>query len=564
MTDAKDKLFGSQQYEEEWRAYQSALVDTGVINNTHWLDIRGNHDNFNVEFLYDGKTDLFRNFSVQGRNHKRSYLHQEVVDGVKYNFLALDASVEPGTKRPYNFIGMISGDEMKRVEGMLRKSPANYTVWFAHYPTSTIMTPPGFNHVRKFIGNFDESTVFVAGHLHTLGGLVFRMYTLQPEGFLELELGDFLKNRRFRLGVFDHGLFSFVDVKLGTWPIAVITNPKNAIFNNPFKEDINMQIHSTHIRIVAFSTSEIKQCRLRINDGKWKNCEKKTENFFAVAWNPLHYSHGLHEIELLVGDAEGRIFNTVQSFALDGSRKQFDLFARFILMSDVTTLFQIGFFMAFLLCLLPLVVFKTWQLLIVAKKVRRPKIASPYWRKFMQKYLVFASIDRIFYGVLFWLFYTAIGPWSFHEVLDNYMGVFFVWGTFIKTDFVPGTLNWWYGFNQLMFFQLPLTIIISGVVYRRFRQFLRKQEVPTTYKEDSILQALNKNLPFLALMTAESLLAIFYLIQNGIFAFLIAPLRFWGILMSMYLFYQAHWKITDQSFEKSVVMSFTDLKQATS
>lgn len=367
LTDAKDDILGSQQYEEEWRAYQSTLVETGVLNRTSWLDIRGNHDNFNVQFLFDGKSDLFQNFSIQGRKHKRSYLHQEEVEGVKYNFLALDASAEPGTKRPYNFIGMIPGEELNQVETLLRNSPANYTVWFAHYPTSTIMTPPGYNHIRKFIGNFDETSIFVAGHLHQLGGLSKRMYTLQPEGFLELEVGDFMRNRRYRVGVFDHGLFSFADVKLGTWPIAVITNPKDILFNNPFKEDINLQKYSTHIRIVAFSTSDVTLCKLRINSGQWKNCEKKTKNFFAVPWNPSQFSHGKHEIELVVGDADGRIFNKIQTFALDGSRNQFDFMAKFVLMSDITTVFQVAFFMAFVMCLLPLAVFKTWQMLIVCE-----------------------------------------------------------------------------------------------------------------------------------------------------------------------------------------------------
>lgn len=367
MTDAKDSILGSQQYTEEWNAYRTTLAETGIINKTKFLDIRGNHDNFNVQYLYDGKSDLFQNFSVQGQVHKRSYLHQEEVDGVKYNFLALDASAEPGTKRPYNFIGMIPVDELKRVEEMLHKSPANFTVWFAHYPTSTIMTPPGINHIRRFIGNFDESVIFVAGHLHTLAGFSPNMYTLQPEGFLELELGDFMKNRRYRVGVFDHGLFSFADVKLGTWPVAVITNPKDILFNNPFKEDINKQKYSTHIRILAFSTSEVTQCKIRINDGQWKVCERKTENFFAVPWNPLHFSHGKHQIEILVGDADGRIFNKVQTFALDGTRNQFDFLAKFILMSDITTVFQVAFLMAFALCLTPLVVFKIWQLLIKCK-----------------------------------------------------------------------------------------------------------------------------------------------------------------------------------------------------
>jgi Icc-related predicted phosphoesterase len=462
LTDAKDEILGSQQFAEEWKAYYQSLVESNVLNKTTFMDIRGNHDNFNVEFL-NSNADLFKNFSAQGKHHKRSYLKQIEVDGVKYNFVALDASIEPGSKRPYNFIGMIPKEELIRVEKLVKDSPANYTVWFAHYPTSTIITPAGFDHIRKFIGNFNHSSIFVAGHLHTLGSLVFRMYTLQPEGFLELELGDFMKNRLFRLGVFDHGLFSFADVKLGTWPIAVITNPKDIHFNNPFKENIEIQRSSTHIRIVAFSTSPITQCKIRIDDGEWEKCEKQTENFFTVPWVPSRYLKGKHNIELLVGDADGRIFNHDQLFALDGTRVNFDFLAKFILMSDVTTIFQVGFFVAFVICLLPLLVFKIWQFMIKCKsqieqfiaikivrkisisdgKLKRPKVASHYWRGSIQKYLVLASVDRIYFTILFWLLYTAIGPWSFHEILDGHIGVVFVWGTFVKGQFVPGTLNWW-------------------------------------------------------------------------------------------------------------------------
>lgn len=366
LTDAKDEILGSQQYVEEWKTYQSSLLDTKIFNKTNWLDIRGNHDNFNVQHLYSS-SDLFRNFSAQGQMHKKSYLHQEVVGDVKYNFLGLDASVEPGTKRPYNFIGLVPHEELNHVEKLMKDSQGNFTVWFAHYPTSTILTPPGYDHIRKLIGKFDDSMIFVAGHLHTLAGLARRMYTLQPEGFLELELGDFMRNRMYRVGVFDHGLFSFTDVKLGTWPIAVITNPKNILFNNPFKEDIGLQRESTHIRILAFSTSKISQCKIRIDDGDWQQCEKKTENLFVVAWNPEKYYQGKHKLYLLVGDDDGRVKTQEQIFALDGSRIQFDFLAKFVLMSDITTVFQVAYFMAFTLCLTPLVLFKIWQMLIQCK-----------------------------------------------------------------------------------------------------------------------------------------------------------------------------------------------------
>lgn len=129
LTDAKGKIYGSQQYAEEWKAYYSTLIETGVLNKTSWLDIRGNHDNFNVQFLYSN-TDLFRNFSAQGRHHKRSYLHKVESDGIKYNFMALDASVEPGTKRPYNFVGMVPEFELDRVTKLLEDNPANFTIWY--------------------------------------------------------------------------------------------------------------------------------------------------------------------------------------------------------------------------------------------------------------------------------------------------------------------------------------------------------------------------------------------------------------------------------------------------
>lgn len=342
------------------------MIDTKVLNKTLWLDLRGNHDNFNVQHLYHS-TDLFRNFSSQGPHHKKSYLYQVNVDGLKYDFIGLDASIEPGTKRPYNFIGMIDNDELSRVKSMVVKSNANYSIWFAHYPTSTILTPPGYINIKKFIGQFDSSILFVAGHLHTLGRMVNRMYALQPEGFLELELGDFLRTRRIRLAVVDHGLLSILDVPLGTYPLAIITNPKNMLLNNPFKEEISLQAKSTHVRILAFSKASILWCKIKIDDEEWKKCEKRSENFFVVPWSPQKYSHGKHQIDLHVEDGDGRVFTNQQQFALDGTKMQFDFLARFILMGDLTTIFQIGYIFALFVCTLPLVTFKLWQILLKCK-----------------------------------------------------------------------------------------------------------------------------------------------------------------------------------------------------
>lgn len=46
---------------------------------------------------------------------------------------------------------------------------------------------------------------------------------------------------RFRLGAIDHGLFSFVDTHHNDWPIVLVTNPKNYLFNIPHREHPNLQ-----------------------------------------------------------------------------------------------------------------------------------------------------------------------------------------------------------------------------------------------------------------------------------------------------------------------------------
>lgn len=188
-----------------------------------------------------------------------------------------------------------------------------------------------------------------------------------------------------------------------------------------------------------------------------------------------------------------------------------------------------------------------------AGKIGKPQIASTYGRSYVQRYLLFASTDRIFYGILFWLVYTAVGPWAFQEIVDGHIGYLFVWGTFVKGIFVPGTLSWWYGMNQLMFFQLPLMIIIANVLHRRFKRSMSNGQ-ETTRTEDSLCQAIYKNLPFLALLIAESSLLVFQVIQNGLLATLIAPMRFWGFLGTIFLFYQAHYRISDQSFKQSALI----------
>lgn len=196
-------------------------------------------------------------------------------------------------------------------------------------------------------------------------------------------------------------------------------------------------------------------------------------------------------------------------------------------------------------------------------KLRPPKVTR--CRNIIQRYLVFASIDRVFFLILIFLLYTAFCPWSFHEVLDGQTGYYFVWGVYVQGIFVPGTLSWLYGFYQIMFFQIPITVIIANVLHKRFLHYLVTYHKPSISRpKDTTCKFIYFNLPFFALLAVEILLAVFYSIQNGIFFLVIAPIRFWGIALFIFLFYQAHFKISDAGFKQTAIIYSPELKLSTS
>lgn len=101
-------------------------------------------DNFNVPGP-KSKENYFRNYSIQGSKNPKSYLHQvRAESGELYSFIALDACLEPGPRRPFNFVGVLTHQEKHNVLNLIeqvKSSGSNYTIWFGHYPTSCILAP---------------------------------------------------------------------------------------------------------------------------------------------------------------------------------------------------------------------------------------------------------------------------------------------------------------------------------------------------------------------------------------------------------------------------------------
>ncbi|XP_063701317.1 transmembrane protein 62-like [Culicoides brevitarsis] len=528
LTDAKSKyIVSSSQYEEEWKTYNDVLESSGVLKKLKWIDIRGNHDNFNVPALFSHK-DMYMTYSSAKK--PRSYLEQVTVDNITYNFIAVDGCLNPGPKRQFNFVGVLNRNDTNLLHNLAREAhqKGSYTVWFGHFPTSCILTPDDESHgIRQIIGDYAESMVYLCGHFHTFAGTVPRMYTLHHEGFLELELGDWMQNRLYRVVAFDHGLLSFVDVKHGKWPVVLVTNPKNALFNAPVREDIQLQRESTHIRLLIFSTAPIVECRVKIDTNSWRDCQKVTENFYAAPWNPKNYLKGLHEISVYVLDEHGQSRSVTQKFSLDGTRLPFDIMARLVLMGELNTIVKYFFFGAVLLCVIPLVTFKLWHILVKREIVQRPDLRLNWCKKMW----LLSTVDRIFYPIVCYVLYLTVGPWAFGEVIDGHFGIVFVWGVLVDGVLLPGTLNYVHGFWQLLLCQFPLINLIAGNVRRRF--YVKQTG---KMKEISFCQKIKRHLAFSLIMTVELTLSFIFFYEYGAIAFIVAPMRTWALVLNIFLY----------------------------
>ena len=65
-------------------------------------------DVFNVPSL-DSHQNYHREFSAQGPTHPASYRYiHKTADGQKITFIGVDATPNPGVRRPFNFFGMLS------------------------------------------------------------------------------------------------------------------------------------------------------------------------------------------------------------------------------------------------------------------------------------------------------------------------------------------------------------------------------------------------------------------------------------------------------------------------
>ncbi|KAJ8721394.1 hypothetical protein PYW07_002169 [Mythimna separata] len=524
LTDAKAKdNLGSSQVKTEWVYYHNIIKESGVTDTTVWLDIRGNHDNFNIGTI-NAQENYYRNYSVQGKIHAKSYVHFMKSNGVSVAFLGVDACPDPGIRRPFNFIGLLDPAEQLVLQKLKAEAEQNadHIVWFGHYPTSCILSLKHEGErldLREMIGSAHGSQVYFCGHLHSMGGLVPRMYTKQKKGYLELELSDWKDNRMYRLAAIDHGHFTFVDQKHNSWPVVLVTNPKHATYIMPGREPLPLIPESSHIRILAFSDVAVTIVEVSFDQISWMECKQTKGPLYVCKWLPHLFKTGIHNLYVKVKDELDREAFVEHPFTLDKSLMNFELSPRILLMLDAGVVFQAIFGTLLMANVLPLVVLRLFKW--------PPRYRRRYGRLMLRRLWLLSKIDQIFYPIVLYAAYLPIGPWAIGELIDGYVGAIFAWGILIKGSFLPESFTYMYGSVQLLFVQIPLVLILAQCLdYRLYGQNIRG------------IRRLIRNLPFVFLLSIQLLLAYFFWLEYGTMCLIFGPLRTWSIALSILLWYK--------------------------
>ena len=137
-------------------------------------------------------------------------------------------------------------------------------ILFGHYPTSVVQQSA---YLRELLHT--SGLVYLSGHLHDLAFFkATSLYTFHGDRQgLELELVDWKFNRGYRLFAVDHGTFSFVDLRFSSWPVALVTFPKDQRFWQPSREPLAGLQDGGKVRLLAFSDVAVIRVTVAVGDG---------------------------------------------------------------------------------------------------------------------------------------------------------------------------------------------------------------------------------------------------------------------------------------------------------
>ncbi|PIO22626.1 hypothetical protein AB205_0219250, partial [Aquarana catesbeiana] len=398
------------------------------------------------------------------------------------------------------FIVIVLGQLLVLLVFRIRKKPklreslhSNQSVWFGYYPTSTIVSSsPGIREVMS------SAVAYMCGHLNTLGGLAPVLHTRHPGA----GTGDWMKNRRYRIFVFDHDLFSFIDLRRDKWPAILITNPQICFVYKPSSGAIeaNLAFHTHQSAGIFPGSHHLCQDGIELGDA-----ENSSGPLYVLKWSAEAYMTGLHKIKVLVKDAAERKQTRSHLFSLeDDVFVSFSLFPSLILLIDHYIVAQVLFIVIVLGQLLVLLSFR------IRKK---PKLRGPPGNFALVSFsLHVLSKNSVFFDAIVLLtLCTAIGPWFIGEIIDGHMGACFAFG--------------------MAFFNIPLTAYLCWCLLCRCKGHGFFSHLRHTRK----IVCVPIHFFMFLLLVWQIYSCFFLLLTYGTLATFLSPMKLWLVVATLVL-----------------------------
>ncbi|XP_038597460.1 transmembrane protein 62 isoform X2 [Tachyglossus aculeatus] len=360
------------------------------------------------------------------------------------------------------------------------------------------------------------------------------------QGTLELELGDWMDNRRYRLFAFDHDLFSFADLVFDRWPVVLVTNPKSFLYSSSAHEPLQRIRYSTHIRLLAFSPSPVTAVAVRVDGRYLGNAVGVSGPLFVLKWDPRNYSQGSHHIEVTVQDSTGRSSTVRHVFSLqEDTPLRFGFLPSFILLTDHYVVARIIF---------GLLLVAQLALLLIFRFLRKPVLKGSPGSVALTSFSlhVLSKTNTFFYPVLLLNLYTAFGPWFVGEIIDGQIGACFSFGVFVGGHFLQGGMTFVVGILQLALFNVPLGAYLCWSLAQRCGGHSWRSHMSAGRR----LRAGLAHLAALGLLAGQAYSCLALYLAYGPLAALCSPMRLWLLMLAPALVRRA-WTLAPSQLLKS-------------
>lgn len=67
----------------------------------------------------------------------------------------------------------------------------------------------------------------------------------------------------------------------------------------------------------------------------------------------------------------------------------------------------------------------------------------------LRKLWMLSAVDLTFWPVVLYPLYVAFGPWSIGYLVEDHIGIVFLWGIFVDGTFLPGPFTFAFGLIQV-------------------------------------------------------------------------------------------------------------------